>query len=132
VVLFALIVGLVLIVAAVRNAQGALFASLYADVPDFVVWAAAIFAIGAIGFIPGLKPVSRGLLALIVVVLVMNNYKNILSGFQETWQKPTEADPVAHGEAHPAAASGNFDLSNIANLAGGVDGFARSATTGAH
>lgn len=87
-ILVAIFIGIVLVVAAVRNSQGTLFAALKEDVPAFVVWAAAILAIGAIGFIPGLKPVSRGLLTLIVVVIVLRNYQNIISGFQNVWQNP--------------------------------------------
>jgi hypothetical protein len=87
-VLVALLIGAVLIVAAIRNSQGDLFTAIAKDVPEFVVWGAAIIAVGAIGFISGLKPVSRGLLALIVVVLVLRNYKAILNGFQSAWKEP--------------------------------------------
>ncbi len=77
-----LLLGVVLIVAAVRNSQGALFSALGEDVPGYFVWAAALLALGAIGWVPGLKPVSRGLLALVIVVLVLHNYQNIIKGFQ--------------------------------------------------
>lgn len=77
-----LVIGVVIIVAAIRNSQGALFTAIKTDVPDFVVWAAAIIAIGAIGYVPGLKPVSRGLLALIIIVLILRNYSNIIAGFK--------------------------------------------------
>lgn len=85
-ILVALLIGALLIVAAVRNSQGALWSALTRDVPGFVVWAAAILAIGAIGFAPGLKPISRGLLALVVLVIVVNNYKEILAGFGQVAQ----------------------------------------------
>lgn len=78
--LIALIIGVVLIAAAIRNTQGTLFSALSEDVPAFMVWGAAIFAVGAIGWIPGISPVSRGLLALVIVVLVMNNYQRIIEG----------------------------------------------------
>jgi hypothetical protein len=77
-----LIVGAVFVVAAIRNTQGGLFAALGTDAPPFVIWFAALFLIGAIGFIPGLRPVSRGLLALILIVLVLNNYQAVIAGFQ--------------------------------------------------
>lgn len=82
-ILVALIIGVILVVAAIRNSQGALFNALGQDVPGFVVWAAALFAVGAVGFIPGLKPVSRGLMALVLIVIVLNNYQAILNGFGE-------------------------------------------------
>lgn len=81
-ILVALFVGVVLIVAAIRNSQGALFTALGTDVPGYVVWAAALVAVGAVGYAPGLKPVSRGLLALVLIVIILNNYSAILAGFQ--------------------------------------------------
>jgi hypothetical protein len=87
-ILIVLAIGIILLVSALRGTYGNLFAALGQDIPHFVVWAAAIVALGAIGFIPGLKPISRGLLALVLVVLVFNNYKNILSGFQTVVQPP--------------------------------------------
>lgn len=95
--LFALFIGVVLIVAAIRNSHGALFSALSTDVPEFVTWAAAIVAIGIIGFVPGLKPVSRGLLALVIVVIILQNYQEILKGFQNAWQHPnaTTATPAS-------------------------------------
>lgn len=77
-----------LIVSAVRDTQGDFFGMLKEDVPAFGTWAAAIFAIGVLGFIPGFKPISRGLLTLVIVVLVINNYPTIVSGFQNSWSKP--------------------------------------------
>ena len=93
-ILVLLFLGIIIVVAAFRNSQGALFAALYEDVPGFVVWAAAIFAIGAVGFIPGLKPVSRGILALVIVVIVLRNYKQIITGFENVWTKPPAAAPA--------------------------------------
>lgn len=86
---FLLIIALVLIVAAIRNTQGSLFSALMTDVPGFFVWGAAIFALAAIGWVPGLKPVSRGLLALVLMVIVLENYKNVVSSFTNLWQAPT-------------------------------------------
>ena len=104
-ILVALILGVILIVAAIRNSQGALFAALGVDVPGFVVWAAAIFAVGVVGYVPGLKTVSRGLLALVIVALVLNNYQKILAGFQSAWQNPTPAAPPP-GQTPGTSASG--------------------------
>lgn len=113
--LIALVIGITLIVAAVRNSQGALFTALEADVPKFVVWAAAIIAVGAIGAIPGLKPVSRWLLALVIIVIIINNYKKLVTGFQNAWQKSPTGDvqPKA-GNASVVPASPDF-LSSFLN-----------------
>jgi hypothetical protein len=106
VALFALIIGVIIVVAAFRNSQGALFNALGTDAPDFVVWAAAILAIGAIGFIPGLKTTSKLLLALIIVVIVVNNYKGILAGFQNAWKNPGAVPSSSGGGSQSGSTSG--------------------------
>lgn len=77
-----LFVGAVLMVAAFRNTVGDLGTALQTDVPPFVVWAAAILGIGAIGYVPGLKPISRALLALVFTVLLLTNYKGLFAGYK--------------------------------------------------
>jgi hypothetical protein len=126
-IFFALIIGVILIVAAVRNSQGSLFSALGQDVPAFVVWASAIFALGALGFVPGLKPVSRGLLALVLVVLILRNYKQILSGFNNAYQNPPAYAPgKADSAATPAPATGaavsnTSGAQSLLDLFGGSD-----------
>lgn len=100
-----LLIGAVLIVAAIRNSQSSLFSALKTDVPGFAIWAAAIFAIGAIGFLPALKPTSRALLALVFVVIVLKNYQSILSGFQTAWQGAA-AQAQGSGQAASSGSSG--------------------------
>lgn len=86
-ILVLILIGSILVVAAIRDRQGDLFTALKQDVPAFGTWAAAIIALGVIGFVPGLKPVSRGLLALVLVVLIVNNGPKIVSGFDHAWNK---------------------------------------------
>lgn len=102
--LFALFIGIIIIVAAFRNSHAALFGAIATDAPKFIVWAAAIIALGVIGFIPGLKPVSRLLLALVIIVLVVNNYQRLTKGFQNAWQNPGDTASKKSADAHPAAA----------------------------
>lgn len=133
-----LVIGLVLVVAAVRNSQASLFSALMSDVPAFAVWAAAIFALSAIGFVPDLKPVSRGLLVLVLVVIVLTNYKQILSGFQSAWQgaqgQATDAGTAAGAQAASTNGLQVFDLAHIedalASAAGGVSTLAPFALPG--
>ena len=105
-VLIALLVGALLIVAAFRGTQGTLFGALGQDVPPFTVWAAAIVLVGALGYVPGLKPVSRGLLALIFVVIVLKGYSAIISGVEAASQAQT--------------ASGTSSASSSGSSAGGT------------
>ena len=123
--LIALLIGIVLIVSAVRNSQGALFTALEADVPKFVIWAAAILAVGAIGVVPGLKPVSRWLLALVIVVIVVNNYQRLVSGFQSAVKNaPKDAGPAATtpsgGSASGQASGAAPAVNSMADIAKGI------------
>lgn len=133
-ILVALMIGVILIVAALRNSQGALFSALSTDVPEYVIWAAAILAIGAIGFIPGLKPVSRGLLALIVVVIVLNNYQAILAGFKSvaSGQTRSSGKTVSIGNASASSPTAGLTLTPaLQSIYGGLDMSAFSAASGA-
>jgi len=105
------------IVVAINDTQGDLFAALRQDMPQFVVWAAAIVALGIVGFVPGLKPISRGLLALVVVAIILNNYRNILAGFQNSWANvPASPSPDAGTGATPVLASGSVAPSVTGNV----------------
>jgi hypothetical protein len=71
-----IIIGLVLISSALKNTEHELGQQLQTDVlgtSGFLAWAGAILAIGAIGYVPGLRQTSRYLLALIGVVMVVRN-----------------------------------------------------------
>lgn len=92
----AIIIGTILIVAAFNNTHGQLAQALEQDVPGFFVWAIAIAAILGLGFIPGMAKPSRWLLALVVIVIVLSNYKSIVAGFSEF--------AASSGEAYPAPA----------------------------
>ncbi len=72
---FVLIVaGTVLLIAGVRNSQGQLYLLLRNDFSgpgNFIYWMLAILIIGAIGYVPKLKPVSDGFLILVILVLFL-------------------------------------------------------------
>jgi len=80
-----LILGIIFIIAAVRNTQPSLFANLQADFTganNFFIWVIAIFAIGAIGYINGLRTLSNALLLLVVAVIILSN-KGFFSQFAQ-------------------------------------------------
>lgn len=89
-IIFLVLIAVVLIVAALRDTQGDLFAAIREDVTAFGTWGAALIAVGLLGFIPGVKPVSRALLGLVIVVLFVNNYQTIVSGFSQAWSGESE------------------------------------------
>jgi hypothetical protein len=115
-----LLIGAVIAIAAFNNTQGDLAAELETDVPPFLKWALAIVGVGALGWIPGFQLISRWLLALVLVVLVLTNYRQILSGFTslggsagagQAASNPTPAQQYAANPNNPqittAATSGS-------------------------
>jgi len=69
-----LLVGLVLLISGVKNTQDTLFSTVKGDftgTDNFIYWFVAIIIIGAVGYIPKLKPVSTAFLALVIVVLFL-------------------------------------------------------------
>jgi len=72
--------GLILIVAGVRGRVNSGTPSLVSLVKDdftgtnpFWKWMLAILLIGAVGYIPNLRPISRGFMALVIVVFLLSN-----------------------------------------------------------
>ena len=72
-----LIIGAVMLVAAVKNTQSNLATLVKGDFttqngqPSFIYWLVAIFLIGAVGYVPKLKPISTAFLGLVVLVLFL-------------------------------------------------------------
>lgn len=70
-----LIIGIVLIVAGVRNTQGILFTLLKGDFTgngNFIFWFVSILLIGSIGYIEKLKPLSTAFLVLVLMALFLS------------------------------------------------------------
>jgi hypothetical protein len=109
------IIGAIIIVAAIRNTQGNLASALEQDVPNYLLWALAIVAVGGLGYVPGMRQISRWLLALVLVVLVLRNYKNLLSGFsaQAIASGPIVQAPTTPGQAAAASPAGQITTAEI-------------------
>jgi len=70
-----LIIGITLVVAAVRNTQGDLITLLIGDFTgpnNFIYWIVALLIIGAVGYVPKLKPVSDGFLVIVILALFLS------------------------------------------------------------
>ena len=83
-----LIIGAVLLVAAVKGTTDSLFSLVVKDFTgpqNFIYWMVAILLIGSLGYIPKLKPVSVSLLGLVVLVLFLSrgDPKYVGGGFFE-------------------------------------------------
>jgi hypothetical protein len=102
------VIGVILIIVAFNNTMGQLATELQNDVPGFFVWGAAIAIILGLGYVPGLRTPSRWLLALVVLVIVLTQYKKIIDGFSSfaaSGGKTTgveAADPAATFASSPA------------------------------
>lgn len=100
-----LLVGLVLIVSAIRGTHGQLWTLVVNDMTGagathgFIVWLAAIVAIGAIGFYRPLRTPSHLLLGLIVVVIFLVNG----GVWQQVSQTFTQGIPQGTAPADPTA-----------------------------
>lgn len=72
-----LIVGIFLVVTAVRDTYTQLFQVVAGDFSlnqaggGFVYWVVALFLVGAVGYVKALKPISDGLLLLIIIALLL-------------------------------------------------------------
>ena len=105
--LLLIIVGAVLLVTAIRGTTGSLATHLAQDFSgQFLVWLLAIVLIGAIGYAPPLKQISRLLLALVAVVIVLKDGSGFISQFVQ--QLESAPAPTA-----PAPAGGNAQLPDI-------------------
>jgi hypothetical protein len=72
--------GIILIIAGVRNRVTSGDPSLMSLVKDdfsgnnpFYKWMLAILFIGAVGYIPNLRPISRAFMALVIIVFLLSN-----------------------------------------------------------
>lgn len=127
-----LIIGVVLLVSAVRNTQDDLFNLVKGDFTgqgNFVFWVASLLIIGAVGYIPKLKPVSDGFLILVLVVLFLKrgNPQGIGGGFFEKFtgalkstQQTQAATQTASQPQGQQTASTLPALPSLGSLPGGV------------
>jgi hypothetical protein len=126
----ALLIGAILIVAAFNNTHGQLETALESDIPGFFKWAAAIAAILALGFVPGLRTPTRWLLALVIAVIFLRNYQAILDGFTGFASSPGTAsgdgpaEPTSGYVANPKTTA----PPTATEIAGGGGGGGSSAT----
>jgi hypothetical protein len=118
-----LLIGAVLLVAAIRNTHGDLGTALTNDVPGFFRWALAILVIGGLGFVPGMRPISRWLLALVIVVIVLTNYQRALAGLTSLVRSPPAGGPAATSPSQAyvdSPTNPNITPQQIAGATGGA------------
>lgn len=114
-----LLIGLALVVAAFRNTQSDLFSLVGNDAPGFLKWAAAILAIGLLGYIPNFETAAKYLLVLVLLVVVIQN-KGAFANFQAAVQGGASAVTVP---AEPSlAGTPTIDVVTSGSGSGGSGG----------
>lgn len=115
-----ILIAAVFLVSAFNNTQGNLATALEQDVPGYTKWAAALAAVGALGWVPGLQKPSRYLLALVLLVIFLRNYQNILNGFKAAagGVAPQASQPTP-AQAYISSGGGAVPVSSI-NPTGGT------------
>lgn len=73
--------GVVLAAVAYNNTQDQLMTALQQDLPGYFKWAGALGALSLLGFVPGMRDISRMLIALVLVVIILKNYQQVLGSF---------------------------------------------------
>lgn len=104
-----LIVGGIVLIASVRNTQDCLFTLVKGDFTgqgNFIYWVISLLLIGALGYIPKLKPLSVAFLGLVILVLFLTrgNPKGIGGGFFSQFTQQVKATTAtASTTAAPAS-----------------------------
>lgn len=106
-----IIVGAVLLIAAIQGTERDLGKLLYSDA-GFVWWVLAIVCVGAIGYIDRFKKFSDGLLALILISLVMRE-----QGFVQQF-----IQAVRSGSTNPQALPADSQQAPTSGGGGGSSG----------
>ncbi len=102
-----ILVGVVFLIAAVRDQLGTLLSLIKGDFTgsgNFVYFVAAIFVIGAIGYSDRLKPLSDAFLFLVILVLFIHN-KGVFSNFQSALGTTTQPNSAGNFGPEGAASS---------------------------
>lgn len=118
-----LIIGIVLVTAAIRDTQDELIGLLGADFTgagNFIYWVAALVIVGSVGYVERLKPISDGLLVLIILALFLSkgNPKGAGGGFfqQFTQALGTTKTPAGGAGKGPI----NFSATTLGNTVVGA------------
>src|SRR6516164_11233231 len=123
-----IVAGSVLLIAAIRGTQQDLFLLLASDFtgPDnFIFWFLSIVVIGAIGYIPRLKPVSDGFLILVILTLFLKKGTGFFDQFNKQVGSTQSAQPVV------SSGSTSSGGTNVVRIGGGGGGPGIGVTIGA-
>ena len=128
-----LIVGGLIVLVALEGTEGDLATALETDIPPYIKWLAAFLGVGALGYVPGLRSLSNWLLALVITVLVLNNWTQIQKSFLALAQQPAQPVTIPQTtqqqfETATAPISG-LSASGTSNAVGANSGFGGAMLT---
>lgn len=105
-----IVVGIGLVVVAIRGTQATAFQLLQSEFSgpnSFVKWALAIFILGGLGYIPVIRPITRALLLLVVLVIFLKNGTGLFAQFNSQIANPISPPAPSTGTATtPASGTG--------------------------
>jgi hypothetical protein len=93
-----IIVGIILLIAGVRGQIGNLASLIKSDFTgsgNYIYWVVAILAVGSIGYVKKLQPISDAFLALVLIVLLLSNkgfFAQFMTGISATTNCPSSTD----------------------------------------
>lgn len=113
-----IVLGIGFVVIAVRGTQATAFSLLekeFSGPNNFVKWALALFILGAVGYIPVVRPVTRALLLLVLLVIFLKNGTGLFAKFNEAVANPTAQQPPGTnpGVGNGLGTVGNIDTSSL-------------------
>lgn len=125
-----ILVGILMIVVAIRNTYADLGKELVDDFTgptNFFYWIAALFVIGAVGYIDELKTPSRMMLALVLITLLLSNRGFFEKFVQElksgsAHAPPPGPPPPSMGGTGTGGSGGGGAGSSLGGVAGTVGG----------
>lgn len=104
-----LVVGIGLLVTAIRGTQGTAYGLLeneFSGPNSFLKWALALMILGAAGYIKAIQPITRGLMVLVLLVIVLKNKGGLFASFNSQVANPVPASATGAGLTSGAAISG--------------------------
>jgi hypothetical protein len=109
-----LLIGVAVVIIAAKNNQATLAGKLAQDVSGgFIPWLLAVAAIGALGYVPGLKGFSRGILGLLLLVFILKNGSGLFDQLKNLSNTQLKADPsTVIIDPATAAGAGNANAAN--------------------
>jgi hypothetical protein len=91
-----LFVGILFVVIAYRGKQGdaaALLAEEFRPPNGFIQWGAAIGILAALGYVPVIRPIMRGMIGLVILVMLVSN-RGFFSQFNNQLRAPSGNAPA--------------------------------------